>query len=54
MQMLSDLLEAMPDPSQRPDIAAMLAPLMVNPILKDNPAIAQMLGALMKKGGNTP
>lgn len=53
MAMLSDVLEAMPDPSQRPDMRAMLAPLMANPVFKENPAVQQMLGAVMKNmGGN--
>lgn len=51
MAMLSDILEAIPDPSKRPDIGAMLAPLMTNPALKDNPAVQQMLGAVMKNMG---
>lgn len=51
MAMLEDILEAMPDPSQRPDIAAAMGPLMENPILKNNPAVAQMLGAFMNNMG---
>jgi hypothetical protein len=51
IKMLEDVLEAMPDPAQRPDIAAILAPMMTNPVLKDNPAVQQMLGAFMKNMG---
>jgi hypothetical protein len=54
MSMLSDILEAMPDPSQRPDIAAAFKPLMDNPLFKDNPAMQSLLGSFIKKGGNTP
>lgn len=54
MQMLSDVLEAIPDPGQRPDMSAALKPLMDSPLFKNNPAVLSLLGSFIKKGGNTP
>lgn len=51
MQMLADVLEAMPDPSQRPDIEAALKPVLDSPLLKNNPAAASMLSAVMDNMG---
>lgn len=53
MKMLEDVLEAMPDPGQRPDVAAAMAPILNSPALKDNPAVRAMLGNFAKHMGGT-
>lgn len=51
MQMLCDLIEAMPDPGTRPDLRKAMAPLLDNPIFKSNPMVAGMLNSFMDAMG---
>jgi hypothetical protein len=50
IQMLSDVLEAK---RQRPDLKTAMAPILENPLFKNNPAVQNMLGALMKNMGGS-
>lgn len=43
MQMLTDLIESVPDPAQRPNVLKALAPLLDSPMIKNNPALAEMV-----------
>jgi len=51
MQMLCDLIEAMPDPGTRPDLRKAMEPLLNNPIFKDNPMVTGMLNSFMDAMG---
>ena len=53
IQMLTDIMEAMPAPGKHPDMLAAMAPLLNSPMIKGNPALADMVGTFMKNmGGN--
>jgi len=51
--MLTDLLEATPDVSERPDIREVMRPLISSPIIENNPALKGMLSQMMNNMGGT-
>jgi hypothetical protein len=55
IQMLTDLIEAIPAPDKRgPDMQAAFAPLINSPMIKSNPVLAGMLDDMIKNMGGKP
>lgn len=52
IKMLESIVETMPSAGVKPpDIKAVLKPMLDNPVIKNNPALVGMIGALMNEMG---